>query len=136
LRRALGDIYRKASKSAEAMYAARGRPAHVTERQFQRMMSTGAHLWDHMGDAPVILLPCQRRPAVPPAESLPPVIRACYPDHIRCEDEVRTLIGLPNDFDTFAMMPIGWPIDSFGPLTRRPLSEFVHVDGWGKPWPQ
>lgn len=172
LRRALGDIYRKASKIAEAMYAARGRPTHVTERQFQRMMSTGAHLWDHLGDAPVILLPCQRRPVVPPAESLPPDIRArhaeelayverirgasIYPavqnilltcralglgttittNHIRCEDEVRALVGLPGDFDTFAMMPIGWPIDSFGPLTRRPLREVVHVDGWGKPWPQ
>lgn len=172
LRRALGDIYRKASKIAEAMYAARGRPAHLTESQFQRMMTTGAHLWDHMGDAPVILLPCQRRPAVPPAESLPPAIRASYPEeliyverirgasiypamqnilltccalglgttittnHIRCEDEVRTLVGLPGDFDTFAMMPIGWPIDSFGPLTRRPLNEVVHVDQWGKPWPQ
>jgi nitroreductase len=172
LRRALGDTYRKASKIAEAMYAARGRPAHVTQRQFERMMSTGAHLWDHMADAPVIVLPCQRRPAVPPAESLPPAIRACYPqelayverirgasiypavqnilltcralglgttittNHIRCEEEVRTLIGLPGDFDTFAMMPIGWPVNSFGPLTRRPLSEVVYADTWGKPWPQ
>lgn len=172
LRRALGDIYRKASKIAEAMYAVRGRPTHVTERQFQRMMSTGAYLWDHMGEAPVILLLCQRRPVVPPAESLPADIRvhhsaelayverirgaSIYPavqnilltcralglgttittNHIRCEDEVRTLVGLPVDVDTFAMMPIGWPIDRFGPLTRRPLSEVVHVDGWGKPWPQ
>ena len=33
-----------ASRIAEAMYAARGRPAHVTQHQFERMMSTGAHL--------------------------------------------------------------------------------------------
>ena len=46
------------------------------------------------------------------------------------------LVGLPADFDTFAMMPIGWPVDGFGPLTRRPLSEVVYVDTWGKPWPQ
>jgi len=32
-------------------------------------------------------------------------------------------------------MPIGWPIDKFGPLTRRPLSEVVHADRWGAVWP-
>jgi hypothetical protein len=36
---------------------------------------------------------------------------------------------------TFAMMPIGWPIDAFGPLSRRPLSEVACADLWGKPWP-
>ena len=45
------------------------------------------------------------------------------------------LLRLPDDVDTFAMMPIGWPVDRFGPLTRRPLGEVVHVDGWGIAWP-
>ena len=35
-RRKLGALYRKASDVASAMYAARGRPAHMTEEQFQR----------------------------------------------------------------------------------------------------
>ena len=42
--------------------------------------------------------------------------------------------GLPDDVDTFALMPIGWPLDSFGPLRRRPLSEVVHADRWGAAW--
>jgi nitroreductase len=170
LRRGLGAIYGKASKIAVAMYAARGQPAHLTEAQYGRLMTTGAHLWDHMGEAPVILVPCLRRPVVPPSESLPPDIRAHYDEelayverirgasiypavqnillacralglgttittnHIRCEGEVRALLGLPDDFDSFAMMPIGWPVDSFGPLTRRPLSEIVHAESWGKSW--
>jgi hypothetical protein len=32
-------------------------------------------------------------------------------------------------------MPIGWPIDKFGPLTRRPLAEVAHADRWGTVWP-
>ena len=128
-RRALGDIYRKASKIAEAMYAARGKPAHLNERQWERIMASGAHLWEHMGDAPVILIPCLKRPIVPPPESLTPDFRARHQDelayvqrirgasiypavqniilacrglglgttittnHIRCEDEVRALLG-------------------------------------------
>jgi len=171
LRRGLGEIYLKASKIAEAMYAARGRPAHLTEAQFQRLMQNGAHLWEHMGEAPVILIPCLHRPVVPPAESLPEEMRArheaeltyaarirgasIYPavqniilacralglgttlttNHIRCESDVRALLKLPEDVDTFAMMPIGWPVDAFGPVNRRPLSEVACADLWTTPWP-
>src|SRR5712671_3245708 len=55
-RRRLGEVYRKASDIASEMYAARGRPAHLNEEQFQRMMSAGSYLWDHMATAPVILV--------------------------------------------------------------------------------
>jgi nitroreductase len=56
-------------------------------------------------------------------------------NHIRCEDELRALLRLPDDVDSFAMMPIGWPIDPFGPLSRKPLADVVHADGWGGGWP-
>lgn len=170
-RQKLGAIYRKASDIAEAIYAARGRPPHLTERQFARMMAAGKYLWDHMGEAPVIVIPCARPPAVPPRESLPPdiatrwenevayadrirgasiypavqnIILACRAlglgtiittNHIRCEYEVKALLSIPDDVSTFALMPIGWPIDKFGPLTRRPLAEVAHTDRWGTAWP-
>jgi nitroreductase len=170
-RQKLGAIYRKASDIAEAVYAARGRPPHLTERQFAHMLTAGAHLWEHMGEAPVLLLPCARRPALPPREALPSEIAARWEDevayadrirgasiypavqniilacrglglgtvittnHIRCEDEVKVLLGIPGDVSTFALMPIGWPLDPFGPLTRRPLAEIAHADCWDTPWP-
>jgi nitroreductase len=55
-------------------------------------------------------------------------------NHIRCEDEVKALLGIPEEVATFALMPIGWPLDNFGPLTRRPLAEVAHADRWGTPW--
>jgi hypothetical protein len=27
-------------------------------------------------------------------------------------------------------MPIGWPVDQFGPLTRKPVSEVAFADRW------
>src|ERR1700761_648733 len=75
-RRRLGEVYRKGSDIASAMYAARGRPPHVTEEQFQKMMTAGAYLWDHMADAPVILVPCQTVPVVPPIDTLPADMRS------------------------------------------------------------
>ncbi len=170
-RNQLGLIYRKASDIAAAVYAARGRPPHLSEQQFARMLGAGGHLWEHMGEAPVLLIPCGRRPVVPPRESLPPAIAARYEDelayaerirgasiypavqniilacralglgtvittnHIRCEDEVKALLGIPEEVATFALMPIGWPLDPFGPLTRRPVAEIAHADRWGTPWP-
>ena len=170
-RQKLGMIYRKASDIAEAIYAARGRPAHLTERQFARLMTAGAHLWQHIGEAPVLLLPCGRRPALPPREELPLDIAVRWEDevayadrirgasiypavqniiltcralglgtvittnHIRCEAEVKEVLGIPADVATFALMPIGWPLDRFGPLARRPLVEVAHADRWGAAWP-
>ena len=169
-RRGLGAIYRKASDIAAAMYAARGRPAHMSEEQFALMMSSGSYLWDHMGEAPVILIPCQSVPRLPKAEELPPDMRSRYADeqryverirgasiypavqniilacralglgttittnHIRCEQDVKTLLGIPQEVQTFAMMPIGYPLGHFGPLSRKPVSEVAYEDHWGQAW--
>src|ERR1700722_7863146 len=67
-RRRLGAVYRKASDEVGEIYAARGRPPHLTEEQYQRLMIGGAWLWDHLGDAPVLLVPCVRRSDMPPRE--------------------------------------------------------------------
>ena len=171
-RRQLGAVYRKASDIASAMYAARGRPPHLTEEQFRRLMSSGSFLWDHLAEAPVILVPCQTQPKVPPPDALPPDMRArhldeqryverirgasIYPavqnvilacrafglgttittNHIRCEAEVKAVLGVPEDVQTFALMPIGYPLDAFGPVVRRPVAEVAYADHWARRWPE
>jgi hypothetical protein len=42
---------------------------------------------------------------------------------------------LPAEVETYALMPIGYPLDRFGPLSRRPLREVAHADRWSVPWP-
>ncbi len=165
LRHALGQVYRRASDIAEKVYAAKGQPPHLTQRQYRRMMAAGAYLWEHLGEAPVIVVPCLHRPAVPDTpgvdvaaerayaerirgSSIYPavqnIILACRAlglgttlttNHLRCETEVRALLRLPDDVDSFALMPIGWPLDPFGPLSRKPLAQVVHADRWGNAWP-
>jgi len=171
-RRKLGDIYRKASDIASAFYAARGRPPHLSEEQYRLLMTSGAHLWEHMGDAPVILVPCLIERELPPQEALPPHIQAQYAaegryqdrirgssiypavqniilacralglgttittNHIRCEDEVKAVLGLPSHVHTYALMPIGFPLGKFGPLARRPVAEVAYADRWSQRWPR
>jgi nitroreductase len=165
LRASLGSIYRRASDIAEKVYAAKGRPAHLTEQPYRRLMGTGGYLWDHLGEAPVIVVPCLHRPVVPDAPGVDVAAERAYAErirganiypavqniilacralglgttittnHLRCEADVRTLLQLPDDVDSFALMPIGWPMDRFGPLSRKPLAQVVHADRWGKAWP-
>jgi nitroreductase len=165
-RRRVGALYRKGSDIAEAVYKARSRPAHLTEVQWQRMMTGGAHLWNHMGDAPVLLVACLHQRDLPARDALDPawrehygseraylnrirgasiypaiqnVILACRAlglgtvittNHLRVESEFKAMLGIPDDVDTFALMPIGWPEGRFGPLSRRPLEEVLHIDRW------
>jgi nitroreductase len=60
-RRRLGVIYRKAADIVGAIYTARGRPAHMSEEQYRRFMSAGSYLWDHIAEAPVLLVACLKR---------------------------------------------------------------------------
>jgi nitroreductase len=53
----LGAVYRKGSDEVAEIYAARGRPAHLSEDQYQRLMDGGKYLWEHMGKASLILIP-------------------------------------------------------------------------------
>jgi len=171
VRRQLGLIYRKGSNIAKAIYQARGRPAHITEEQYQRMMSSGAYLWEHMGDAPVLLVPCLRDRPPPSREVLPAAVQAIYEqellytdrirgasiypavqniilacrafglstlittNHMRCEGEVKALLGIPEDVFTYALMPIGYPDGKFGPVKRRPVNEVAFADHWDTAWP-
>src|SRR6266550_1034253 len=77
-RQQLGAVYRKASDEVAEIYAARGRPDHMTDEQFRRLMDGGAYLWEHMGDAPLLLVPCLRRRDMPAREALPPAVQAIY----------------------------------------------------------
>ena len=170
-RHRLAAVYSKASDEVAAIYAARGRPSHQSEEQYRRMMAAGAYLWDHIGDAPVLLVPCLRKRDMPPRETLPQAVAARYEahlayqerirgasiypaiqniilacralglgtvittNHILCEDEVRAILGLPDDVFTFALMPVGYPLGRYGPLVRRPVAEVAFADRWGHAWP-
>jgi nitroreductase len=168
LREKVGAVYRKGSAIAAKIYAARGQPAHLSEAQYRQFMTSGQWLWDHLAEAPVILVVCLKQRARPPRDKLPPEIdydaelaysdrirgASIYPavqnillacralglgtvlttNHLRCEAELKALLGIPDDVATFALMPIGWPLQNFGPLTRKPVHEVAYADRWGEAW--
>jgi len=35
---------------------------------------------------------------------------------------------------SYAIVPIGYPMGNFGPVSRRPLEEVTYLDHWGVPY--
>ena len=54
--------------------------------------------------------------------------------HMFYEDEVKAILGLPPEVQTYALMPIGYPRGKFGPIKRRPISEVAYLDSYKNHW--
>jgi nitroreductase len=170
-KRQLAALYRKASGYASALYSSRPKPDHLTDEQYRQFLANSGYLWDHLVDAPLILVPCLMKREPPERTSLPEVVQARYDrhlanlqrisgssiypavqniilacralglgtvittNHMLYEDEVKTVLGMPDNAATFALMPIGYPTRKYGPLTRKPVAEVTFADSWGSPWP-
>jgi nitroreductase len=165
IRARLGEIYRDASRVVQAEYAERPRPAHLSDRQYELMRKSSGYLFEHLADAPVLIVAALKLGAVGSRHSplsdeqerarywrlsgasiYPAVqnfILACRAIglgtvlttiHAYYEEPVRAAVGLPADVHTYALMPVGWPLDKFGPIKRRPLGEVAFRDQWGNSW--
>lgn len=163
-RKAIADVYNKASQMVRPFYANRARPEHMTETEHRHLIGSGFYLYDHMDEAPVLILVCghKRPPREIPDASPSAVERAAtcsrlasiYPavqniilacravglgtvlttNHILCEDEIKNLLGIPDEIDTFALMPIGYPRDRFGPVRRKPVAQVAMHNRWANTW--
>ena len=49
---------------------------------------------------------------------------------LRDRDRVKEILGLPDRVEAYCMMPVGYPMGNFGPVTRLPVEETVHWDQW------
>ena len=51
-------------------------------------------------------------------------------------DEVRTLLGIPDELDVLAILPFGYPDQAVGKgvKKRKPLSEVAHRERFGQPF--
>jgi nitroreductase len=141
LRRQLGDIYRRAA--AETMAALKERAAE--DAFVRRNLASNLHLTEHMGEAPVLIIPCAPGPrervgasVFPGVQNLLLAARALglgtvlTTIHIEIEAELKGLLGVPEDVNTFALIPVGYPLGRWGEAPRRPWREVTYQDRWGE----
>lgn len=142
-RRRLGDIYRRCWHDVRGHYADQPR-----DDQGERVLSSADHLGEHMGDAPVILLPCSKGAPGQTEASVFPAVQNLFlagralglgttltTVHRLREDEVRAVLDIPDDVNTWCMIPVGHPLGRWGEAKRRPVADITYLDGWRNPSP-
>ena len=51
---------------------------------------------------------------------------------LRDQDAVRDALKLPDTFAALCLIPIGYPLGKFGPVTRRPVTDVMRFDEWSE----
>ena len=143
LRAKLADIYRRAGRNALPNL-------QWLQDVNPRILRSATHLVEHMDDAPVLLLACIEHGGstnLTTGSSIYPAVQnillaarglglgsVLTTFHKQYEDEVREILGIPDNVETAALLPIGYPADGvrYGPTRRKPMDEVTHWDGWGK----
>lgn len=49
---------------------------------------------------------------------------------LRDQDAVREVLKLPEEFAALCLIPVGYPLGKFGPVTRKPVEEIMRFDHW------
>lgn len=158
VRRALGDVYRRAYGRYEPALEAAMPPfrSDADRDRFARMRGAARHLAEHLGEAPALVLVCM--PAIsmtltdaagpldvgtpyasvyPAVQNLMLAARALgigttlttvYRIH---QDEVRRLCAIPDRYEVIAMIPMGRPATRFFAAPRRPVESVTHWNRFG-----
>ena len=54
--------------------------------------------------------------------------------HKFCEDELRFIVGIPDDWLIATLLTVGWPEGAHHPVRRKPLAEVAVTDRWDQSW--
>ena len=116
-----------------------------------RMAATMEHFVDHFEATPVVILACLIRHRDPSPTEGASVYPACqnlllaaralgYGGvmtmwHAAVEDDLRTLLDIPDGVAVSATLTLGRPAGRHGGVRRRPVQELVFDDAWDRPAP-
>jgi nitroreductase len=125
------------------------RDAAMAAPAIAKTYSSADHLANHLAEAPVLIMATVNiagvAPVSPPGASVYPAVQnlllaaralglgatltTVYRTH---EAEVKQLLGIPDNVETMALIPIGYPVGKFGPTNRMPTEAVAYWEKWGK----
>jgi nitroreductase len=142
-RRRLGEIYRQCWQAVRGVYS----QAESTPTR-DRMLASADHLGEHLGEAPVLILPCAKGAPGQVEASIYPGVQNLFlaaralglgttltTVHRLREAEVRAVLDIPEDVGTWALIPVGHPTGRWGEARRRPVRDVTYWDTWKAPPP-
>ncbi len=148
-------IYRR----AWWVYGGVGRRLKRGDEAMEKVLDAVDWQVQHFEDIPVLVIAClrgARLPLIPP----PPTAASSYYGSIYPSVQnlllaaravglgaslitlpllsvtaARRVLGLPLSVTPACIVPLGWPRGRYGPTTRRPVGDVVHLDRYGmQPW--
>ena len=154
----LGELYRQSYERYERALLAVMPPIEDADERasWQRTLRSSRHLATHLGQVPavvVVLMPDLSLTLTDdegeidigtPYASVYPAVQnlvlaarsmglgACLTTvHRVRQDEVRALLGIPDRFQTVALVPLGRPAGRFGVARRKPVEKVTHWERYG-----
>jgi nitroreductase len=132
---------------------ASGRPAslpHQSAEQRARMLRAVRWQADHMAEIPALIIACYQFDAPvdaltaaraggsvwPGIQNLLLAARAlglgAAPTTLGLSNRAaaKEVLGLPDDMEAFCLIPVGYPMGRFGPVTRLPVADTLRWDRW------
>jgi nitroreductase len=158
-KRPLRELYREEWAKFARDYERRLEGMDEGEQAKQRrILKAGDTLAENFHLTPVLLVFCFHpgllaitdadldRPSVVGGGSIYPAVQncllACRAEGLGCtlttllclrEPEVKQILGIPAEWGTCAVVPIGYPVGGgHGPIRRRPVSKMAYLDRWGE----
>ncbi|MGH2676543.1 MAG: nitroreductase family protein [Actinomycetota bacterium] len=149
VRAALGRQYRR----SWSVYGGLGRMLYGDRARTRKIIDAVQWQVDHWEEVPVLVVVCLRGVSVP----VPAVLRISRYGSVfpavqnfllaaRAEGLGATLttlplwsrlaahriLGLPWNVEPVAVIPVGWPRGRYGPTSRRPVEDSIHLDRYGR----
>jgi nitroreductase len=141
-------------------YDTTGHPVHPDPtstgmaRSQSRNDAAAQHLAEHLHEVPVLILAClgggggasdiSRGASIYPAvQNMLLAARGLGLASVLTtrprrgfEEGIKKLLNIPDDVDTAAMLPLGYPADGshYGKTRRTPVEEVTFDEKWGQPW--
>lgn len=145
----LGELYRESWNELAKVPYYRDAASAPRDSALGKMAASAAHLAEHLGEAPVLILACIATDGVAPTvttgASIYPAVQnimlaaralgigTCITTIHRYRDaQVKDLLGIPAGIETCALIPLGYPLGKFGRPPRQPVGEVAFADHWGR----
>ncbi|MCV7178917.1 nitroreductase family protein [Mycolicibacterium sphagni] len=151
----LGKRYRQ----GWAAYGALGERAAAGDESMLKILRSVKWQVEHFSEIPVLVIPClrggMRLPYLPtPFVGESSYFGSIYPSvqnlllaaramglgaslitmPLWSVTSARKTLGLPLSVTPICVIPLGWPKGRYGPTTRKPVEDVVHLDSYGKRW--
>ncbi|MCH9671068.1 MAG: nitroreductase family protein [Gammaproteobacteria bacterium] len=152
IKKAVQIWYKKAlDEVVGPRYASSAPPPGSNAEKYHRQHMAVEYLTDHFHEAPVWIVCCTKGQDGLPSRMAGASIYTAVQNmmlatralglgtnlttrHLVYAEESEKALELPPGILSYAILPIGYPLGNFGPVTRGELKEFVSFNRVGTPW--